>query len=197
VELLTQVRIGEPDRVARSYPHEISGGMAQRVSIAVALAGNPEILIADEPTTALDVAVQSKIIELLSSLQGEKGLAVMLISHDWEVVAELCTRAVAMYAGQVVERARVEDVLDDPRHPYTEGLLAANPHLVVPGEPLRTIPGNVPPPSAWPESCHFQDRCAYVRADCRAQLIPMISTGPERSSRCLHVELLESTGVAS
>jgi peptide/nickel transport system permease protein len=197
VELLTQVRISDPDRVARSYPHEISGGMAQRVAIAIALAGDPEILIADEPTTALDVSVQGEIIELLSSLQDEKGLAVMLISHDWEVVSELCTRAVVMYAGQVVERARVEDALDDPRHPYTEGLLAANPHLVVPGEPLRTIPGNVPPPSAWPESCHFQDRCAYVRADCRAQPIPMISTGPERSSRCLHVELLESTGVAS
>jgi peptide/nickel transport system permease protein len=197
VELLTQVRISDPDRVARSYPHEISGGMAQRVAIAIALAGDPEILIADEPTTALDVSVQGEIIELLSSLQDEKGLAVMLISHDWEVVSGLCTRAVVMYAGQVVERARVEDALDDPRHPYTEGLLAANPHLVVPGEPLRTIPGNVPPPSAWPESCHFQDRCAYVRADCRAQPIPMISTGPERSSRCLHVELLESTGVAS
>jgi len=196
-ELLTQVRINEPDRVAKSYPHEISGGMAQRVAIAIALAGNPEILIADEPTTALDVSVQGEIIELLSSLQDEKGLAIMLISHDWEVVSELCTRAVVMYAGQVVERARVEDALDDPRHPYTEGLLAANPHLVVPGEPLRTIPGNVPPPSDWPESCHFQDRCAYVRADCRAQPIPMVSTGPERSSRCLYVELLESTGVAS
>ncbi len=195
-ELLAQVRINEPDRVARSYPHEISGGMAQRVSIAVALAGDPEILIADEPTTALDVSVQREIIELLSSLQDEKGLAVMLISHDLEVVSELCTRAVVVYAGQVVERAPVEDILDDPRHPYTEGLLAANPRLVVPGEPLRTIPGNVLPPSAWPESCHFQDRCACVRADCRAQLIPMVSVGTERSSRCLHVELVGSTGVA-
>jgi peptide/nickel transport system permease protein len=196
-ELLAQVRINEPDRVARSYPHEISGGMAQRVCIAVALAGNPEILIADEPTTALDVSVQREIIELLSSLQDEKGLAVMLISHDWEVVSGLCTRSVVMYAGQVVERARVDDVMDDPRHPYTEGLLAANPHLVVPGEPLRTIPGNVPPPSAWPESCHFQDRCAYVRADCRAQPIQLVSVGTDRSSRCLHLELLETTGAAS
>ena len=196
-ELLAQVRISDPEHAARAYPHEISGGMAQRVAIAIALAGDPEILIADEPTTALDVSVQGEVIELLSSLQDEKGLAVMLISHDWEVVAELCTRAVVMYAGQVVERARVEDALDDPRHPYTEGLLAANPHLVVPGQPLRTIPGNVPPPSAWPQSCHFQDRCAYVRADCRAQPIPIVSTGPERGSRCLHVELLPSTGVAS
>lgn len=195
-ELLAQVRIKEPERVAKSYPHEISGGMAQRVSIAVALAGNPEILIADEPTTALDVPVQSEIIELLSSLQDEKGLAVMLISHDWGVASALCTRSVVMYAGQVVERARVEDVLDDPRHPYTEGLLAANPHLVVPGEPLRTIPGNVPPPSAWPESCHFQGRCAYVQADCRAQPIPLVSFGTERSSRCLHVELLHSSEAA-
>jgi peptide/nickel transport system permease protein len=196
-ELLALVRITDPERVARSYPHEISGGMAQRVAIAIAIAGDPEVLIADEPTTALDVSVQSGIIELLAALQAEKGLAVMLISHDWGVVAELCARSVVMYAGQVVERARVEDVLSEPLHPYTEGLLAANPQLVAPGEQLRTIPGSVPPPSAWPESCRFQDRCRYVRADCRLQAIPLVQVGPERGSRCLHVDALASAEAAS
>jgi peptide/nickel transport system permease protein len=195
-DLLTLVRMNDPKRVATSYPHEISGGMAQRVAIAIALAGDPQLLIADEPTTALDVSVQSEIIELLSALQAEKGLAVLLISHDWGVVSELCARSVVMYAGQVVERARVDDILSQPLHPYTAGLLAANPHLVVPGQPLLTIPGSVPPPWAWPEACHFQDRCRYVQPDCRGQAIPLVSTGLERASRCLHVELLAGAEVA-
>jgi peptide/nickel transport system permease protein len=195
-ELLELVRIHEPERVAKSYPHEISGGMAQRVAIAIALAGDPRLLIADEPTTALDVSVQSGIIELLSALQAEKGLAIMLISHDWGVVAQLCARAVVMYAGQVVERARVDDVLSEPLHPYTEGLLAANPHLVAPGQRLRSIPGSVPPPWTWPESCHFQDRCGYAQPDCRGHAIPFVPTGPERGSRCLHVDLLAGAEAA-
>jgi peptide/nickel transport system permease protein len=142
------------------------------------------------------VSVQSEIIELLSALQAEKGLAVLLISHDWGVVSELCARSVVRYAGQVVERARVDDILSQPLHPYTAGLLAANPHLVVPGQPLLTIPGSVPPPWAWPEACHFQDRCRYVQPDCRGQAIPLVSTGLERASRCLHVELLAGAEVA-
>jgi len=196
-DLLALVRITDQQRVAKSYPHEISGGMAQRVAIALALAGDPEVLIADEPTTALDVSVQGEIIELLSALQAEKGLAVMLISHDWGVVSGLCARSVVMYAGQVVECARVADVLSEPLHPYTAGLLGADPHLAVPGELLRTIPGTVPPPWTWPQSCHFQDRCRYVQPDCRGQAIPLVPAGIERVSRCLHVEVLAGAEAAS
>jgi peptide/nickel transport system permease protein len=195
VELLRKVRIREPERVASAYPHQISGGMAQRVAIAIALAGSPKILVADEPTTALDVSVQAEIVELLRNLQAETGMAILLISHDWGVVSGLCTNSVVMYAGQVVERAAVDEVLRQPLHPYSEGLLAADPHLARPGDRLRTIPGSVPPPNAWPQSCHFQDRCPYVQADCRQQPIPLTPVGGGRSSRCIHTDSLRHAEV--
>ncbi len=125
------MRIDEPERVAKSFPHQISGGMAQRVSIAIALAGEPRILIADEPTTALDVTVQKEIVELLQTIQEESGMGLLLISHDWGVVTALCERSVVMYAGQVVECATLGAIIDGPRHPYSAGLLAANPHFAV------------------------------------------------------------------
>ncbi|TXK19307.1 dipeptide/oligopeptide/nickel ABC transporter permease/ATP-binding protein [Homoserinibacter sp. GY 40078] len=196
LELLEQVRIVDPKRVARSYPHEISGGMAQRVSIAIALAGAPRLLIADEPTTALDVTVQAEIVALLRTLQEETGLAVMLISHDLGVVSALCERAVVMYAGQAVERAPVGELMSTPLHPYSAGLLSANPHFATPGSRLQTIPGSVPPPDKWPVSCHFADRCALATEACRVGPIPLVAVAPGRASRCVRVDALQTEGVA-
>lgn len=187
-ELLTQVQIIEPQRVMRMYPHEISGGMAQRVAIAIALAGSPALLIADEPTTALDVTVQADIVSLLRNLQQDSGMSLLLISHDWGVVSAACDRAIVMYAGQIVEESPIDDIFDRPLHPYTEGLLAANPHFAVPGERLIAIPGTVPVPADWPLSCHFADRCPYAMDACREGPIAMASVG-ERTSRCIRAEL--------
>lgn len=185
VELLAMVNLPEPQETLSRYPHELSGGMAQRVSIALALAGNPRLLIADEPTTALDVTVQADILALLRDLRKRLGMAIILITHDWGVLADLCDRAVVMYAGEVVEQASVEDIYRSPRHPYTEGLLAANPHLAPVADTLPTIPGTVPPPSAWPAGCHFQPRCRYATGQCAAA-IPMAAPEPTRLTRCIH-----------
>jgi peptide/nickel transport system permease protein len=185
-ELLTMVNLPEPREVLAAYPHELSGGMAQRVSIALALAGNPRLLIADEPTTALDVTVQADILALLRDLRERLGMAIILVTHDWGVLADLCERAVVMYAGEVVELASVEDIYRSPRHPYTEGLLAANPHLAPVGDVLPAIPGTVPPPSAWPGGCHFQPRCPYATDRCGVGPVPIVSPGPERLTRCIH-----------
>jgi peptide/nickel transport system permease protein len=188
IDLLERVRINEPERVANSYPHQISGGMAQRVAIAIALAGEPKILIADEPTTALDVTVQKEILELLQTIQKDSGMGLLLISHDWGVVSALCPRSVVMYAGQVVEQASVDAIIESPRHPYSAGLLAANPHFTAPGERLATIPGSVPPPASWPVSCHFADRCPMAIDACRAGAIPMVQIGADRESRCIRTD---------
>jgi peptide/nickel transport system permease protein len=190
VELLEKVKINDPERVTRLYPHEISGGMAQRVAIAIALAGDPDLLIADEPTTALDVTVQAEIVALLQQLQQQTGMAILLISHDWGVVGEICSRALVMYAGEVVERGLTRQIFAQPLHPYSAGLLAANPHFAKPGEELSTIPGGVPLPQDWPVGCHFHDRCAHRTADCAAAAIPLLEQGTGRQSRCIHVERL-------
>jgi peptide/nickel transport system permease protein len=190
IELLGSVRLSDPADVARRYPHELSGGMAQRVSIAAALAGDPKLLIADEPTTALDVTVQAEILELLRDLQRERGMAILLVTHDWGVVADLCERVVVMYAGEVVERAEVERLFDEPLHPYTEALLAANPTGAVPGDNLPVIAGSVPKPGAWPIGCHFHPRCGYATAECHAGPIPLVRPGPGRETRCIHYERL-------
>ena len=189
-ELLDLVNLPEPDELLARYPHELSGGMAQRVSIALALAGNPRLLIADEPTTALDVTVQAEILALLRDLQGRLGMAVILVTHDWGVLADLCDRAVVMYAGEVVEEASVEDLYRAPRHPYTEGLLAANPRVAPVAGPLPAIPGTVPPPAAWPAGCHFQPRCRYATDQCGAGLIPLAAPQPARLTRCIHSDQL-------
>jgi peptide/nickel transport system permease protein len=184
LRLLEQVRLPDPGAVVRAYPHELSGGMAQRVAIARALAGRPRLLIADEPTTALDVTVQAEILDLLRVLQAERGLAVLLVTHDWGVVADICERAVIMYAGQVVEEADTESLFWRPRHPYTEALLRANPHGTDTAR-LPTIPGSVPDPTNWPTGCHFADRCSYVTSACREGPIPIESVAPGRDTRCI------------
>ena len=193
-ELLVRVRIPEPGRVLRLRPTQISGGMAQRVSIAVALAGNPRILIADEPTTALDVTVQREIVQLLRTIQQETGMALLIISHDWDVIAEACDTALVMYAGEVVEGGPAERVVAAPIHPYTRGLLAANPRLAAVGEPIPTIPGTVPSPGDWPVGCHFADRCGFAIADCTGAPVPLVARDDGAVARC--VRAAELAGVA-
>jgi peptide/nickel transport system permease protein len=188
VELLAMVNLPEPREALSRHPHELSGGMAQRVSIALALAGNPRLLIADEPTTALDVTLQAEILALLRDLGRRLGTAIILVTHDWGVLADLCDRALVMYAGEVVELASVEDLYRSPRHPYTDGLLAANPHLAAVGDTLPAIPGAVPPPSAWPAGCHFQPRCRHATDECGTGIIPMAEPVPGRLTRCLHAD---------
>ncbi len=186
--LLEQVRIAEPAEVARRYPHEISGGMAQRVAIALALAGRPKLLIADEPTTALDVTVQAEILDLLRSLQRETGMALLLISHDLGVVSGLCPRVVVMYAGQVVEEADTLSLFSQPAHPYTRALLAASPHRSREGGRLATIPGVVPNPREWPAGCHFAGRCPMAGQECLTGPIELRPrSGADGTARCVRL----------
>jgi len=188
--LLRRVRLDDPERVARLYPHQISGGMAQRVTIARALAGDPEILVADEPTTALDVTIQADILALLRSLQLTSEIAVLLVTHDWGVVAGLADDVLVMYAGQAVERSAAEEVFDAPRHPYTEALLRSDPHGSVRGRELPVIAGTVPPPGQWPAGCRFAGRCGYVTADCTAAEPALTLAEPGHEARCIHADLL-------
>jgi peptide/nickel transport system permease protein len=189
LELLAQVRLPDPGATFHLYPHQVSGGMAQRVSIAIALAGNPKLLIADEPTTALDVTVQAEILDLLRELREENGLALLLISHDWGVVSELCDRCIVMYAGQAIEYGATEELIAMPLHPYSEGLLEANPRLANKGGKLRNIPGFVPPPELWPRGCHFQDRCQYSTPECGVK-IALVEPVARRLTRCVHSDLI-------
>ncbi|WP_432837837.1 dipeptide/oligopeptide/nickel ABC transporter permease/ATP-binding protein [Dactylosporangium sp. CA-092794] len=184
VELLASVHLPDPAAVARAYPHELSGGMAQRAAIARALAGEPQLLIADEPTTALDVTVQAGILDLLRELRTDRGMAILLVTHDWGIVADSCDRVVVMYAGEVVERAQVGPIFAAPRHPYTQALLASDPHEAPAGRDLPTIPGTVPPPGAWPPGCRFRERCALATAGCERP-IALIPAGPGQESRCI------------
>ena len=190
VELITAVNIPDPEAVAQRYPHQISGGQAQRVAIAAAIAGDPKLLIADEPTTALDVTVQAEILDLLRALQAKNGMAVLLVTHDWGVVADLCDRALVMYAGQIVETADVDRVFQLPLHPYTKALLGASPHLAVEGEPLPAIPGSVPRPRDWPTGCHFAARCRFATEECLAAPVRLLEVGHERTSRCIRTDQL-------
>lgn len=188
IELLELVDIQSPREVARLYPHEISGGMAQRVVIAIALAGDPELIIADEPTTALDVSVQMQILELLRTLAATRGLAVLLVTHDWGVVADLCDSAIVMYAGEVVEAADVDEIFSSARHPYTRALRAADPHAPREEARLRAIPGQVPPPGEWPKGCRFAARCTFATDACRASVIALRDVAAEHPVRCIRVE---------
>lgn len=194
--LLEQVRIPDAARAARLYPHQLSGGMAQRVSIAVALAGEPSVLIADEPTTALDVTVQAEVLRLLTGIQRETGMAMLLISHDWGVVADTCGRCLVMYAGEIVEMGSVAGLLDRPLHPYSEGLLAADPHVSEPGRRLATIPGSVPAPGDRPAGCRFGPRCRYATAECSAGPVPLGEPAPRHHARCVHSHLLADGGAS-
>jgi peptide/nickel transport system permease protein len=191
IELLDSVLLPDPEDIATRYPHELSGGMAQRVVIARALAGSPKLLIADEPTTALDVTTQADILELLRKLQQERDMAVMLVTHDLGVVADICQRMLVMYAGQVVESGEVDDIFAAPLQPYTQALLASNPRKSRVGELLPTIPGSVPPPGAWPKGCHFASRCSLVQDDCRDGPIALTEPTPRHETRCIHAEMMD------
>ena len=204
VEMLALVRIPEPAQRAREYPHQLSGGMRQRAMIAMALSCNPKVLIADEPTTALDVTIQAQILDLILKLQEERGTAVILITHDLGVVAETAHRVVVMYAGRKIEEARVEDLFDTPLHPYTHGLMASVPRLaILGGEPaptgeefqrLQEIPGMVPALYALPQGCAFAPRCAHADATCRDVYPDYIERRPGHWVACWHAERLYGAG---
>ena len=186
VRLLDLVAIAAPRQRLKDYPHQLSGGQRQRVMIAIALAAKPDLVVADEPTTALDVTVQAQILELLEGLRQKLGLAVLLITHDLAVVAETCDRIVVMYAGQDVEEAPVERLFAAPAHPYTRGLLAAVPRLGggSRGGELQAIPGQVPEPARLPAGCAFHPRCAEVMEECRWQAPETYAVAPGQTARC-------------
>jgi oligopeptide/dipeptide ABC transporter ATP-binding protein len=183
-ELFMQVGLGEPDTVIDAYPHQLSGGMRQRVMIAMALACEPELLIADEPTTALDVTIQAQILGLLRDLVRERGMALLLITHDLGVVHELCERAVVLYAGRVAETAPVADLFVAPRHPYTAGLAASIPSIVKRRRRLPQIPGSPPDPARLPAGCAFAPRCPVAVDRCRIARPDLGAVGPGRTAAC-------------
>jgi len=185
IELLEQVGIPAPESRLKSYPHQMSGGMNQRVMIAMAIACNPKLLIADEPTTALDVTIQAQILDLLRSLQKERGMALVLITHNMGVVSQMAQRIAVMYAGQIMEERRANDLFAAPRHPYTEALMAAMPERSDGRSRLATIPGMVPGLYDRPQGCLFSPRCAYVRDSCRSQRPPLDAPGADGQVRCL------------
>jgi peptide/nickel transport system ATP-binding protein len=170
VDLLDEVKLADPEKVARSYPHQLSGGMRQRAMIAMALACRPLLLVADEPTTALDVTIQAEILDLLRSLQVEHGLAVLLITHDLGIVAEAADDVAVMYAGRIVEQAPVAIFFDAPRHPYTQGLMRAMPRAATPGQPILEIGGVVPSLANRPDGCAFAERCPIAMERCRREI---------------------------
>ena len=190
VEMLHKVRIPDPARRALDYPHQLSGGMRQRVMIAMALSCNPRVLIADEPTTALDVTIQAEILRLLARLKEEFHIAMLLITHDLGVVAEVADSVAVMYAGQVVEDAPVQEIFETPRHPYTEGLLLSIPRLTDDKSRRRllTIEGTVPGLIDIPPGCRFAVRCPYRRPECTVGDIPMLDPAPDHQSRCILAE---------
>ena len=184
VEMLALVGMPAPARTAHAYPHQLSGGQRQRVMIALALACDPELLIADEPTTALDVTVQAQILDLLRDLQRRLGMALLLITHDLGVVARVCHRVAVMYAGRIVEEGTVQRVFEDPHHPYTRGLIGAIPRIDTLSDRLDVIPGQVPPASAWPDGCRFHPRCAHAWDACRATEPDLFPLSADGASRC-------------
>lgn len=184
IEMLKLVGIPRPEEVVDEYPHQLSGGMRQRVMIALAMSCNPELLIADEPTTALDVTIQAQILDLMRDLQEKKGMSILLITHDLGVVAEMCDRVVVMYAGQVVEDADVESIFDNPKHPYTRGLLESIPNMEEDTEYLTTIKGTVPSPSNMPKGCRFAERCSHAIEKCVQSMPPVFTFSNGGKCRC-------------
>ena len=184
VEMLKLVGIADPEQRAHEYPHQLSGGMRQRVVIAMALVMSPALLIADEPTTALDVTIQAQILELLRDVQSRMGMSVLLITHDLGVVAETASRVIVMYAGEIVEEAPVRALFAAAHHPYTEGLMRAMPRVGAAVDRLTVIPGSVPPPTAWPTGCRFRDRCPYAWERCEREHPPLYQIGGGHLSRC-------------
>lgn len=207
IELLTLVGVPSPEARYSQFPHEYSGGMRQRAMIAMAIANRPKLLIADEPTTALDVTIQAQILELLADLKQRLGTAILMITHDLGVIAETAERVLVMYGGEIVEEADVRTLFEDAHHPYTEGLMYAMPHITESRERLNVIPGTVPPPTAWPSGCRFRDRCRYSWERCESEHPPLYQIGAGHTSRCHlaeeperrahpHLPLVEQTGAA-
>jgi peptide/nickel transport system ATP-binding protein len=192
LELLRKVGIPAPERVFDEYPSQLSGGMRQRVMIAIAISCEPDLLIADEPTTALDVTTQAQILELLRTLQQENGMAMILISHDLGVIAEMCSRILVMYAGQVIEESPTSALFKGATHPYTRALLAATPQLSGKQTRFYQIPGQVPLPGEWGTGCRFASRCEHASAQC-ASLPSLQMTADGRSVRCWHPHLETET----
>jgi oligopeptide/dipeptide ABC transporter ATP-binding protein len=194
IDAMREVSIPDPALRAADYPHQLSGGMRQRVMIAMALACDPKVLIADEPTTALDVTIQAQILDLLNGLRKTRELAVLLITHDLGVVAEVAERVAVMYTGKIVEASPVDELFARPKHPYTEGLLRSVPKLtakdVAKAERLQTIEGVVPKPTNLPDGCHFEPRCCYRMPRCKEGEIPLYSVGGDATVRCV---LFDST----
>lgn len=185
VEMLRRVGISLPERRAREYPHQMSGGMRQRVMIAMALACNPKLLIADEPTTALDVTIQAQILELMKELKDQFGTSIIMITHDLGVIAEMAQRVVVMYAGKVVEQSSVDKIFSQPHHPYTEGLLRSIPRLDQGEGKLHVIDGVVPNPLHMPSGCRFAPRCPYAEDRCRAAEPALVEAAPGQLARCV------------
>jgi len=184
IAMLRLVRIPSPETRIEAFPHELSGGMRQRVMIAMALAGDPSVLIADEPTTALDVTIQAQILEIMREVRERLGMAIILITHDLGVIAEMADDVMVMYAGQVVERAPVDRLFEDAQHPYTLGLLACLPRLDIDQERLMTIEGMVPSPDAMPSGCRFSPRCPLADEKCRAEAPPLDSLSAGHEVAC-------------
>ncbi|MCL4477044.1 MAG: ABC transporter ATP-binding protein [Nitrospirae bacterium] len=191
VELLKAVKIPSPEIRLKEYPHQMSGGMRQRIMIAMAIACNPSLLIADEPTTALDVTIEAQILELMRNLREERKMAVLLITHDIGVIAENAERAAVMYAGRTMEISRVSQVLETPKHPYTIGLLESLPKRK--GIPLKPIPGSVPRPEELPPGCKFSDRCRYMIPDCRKEEPALREIIQGHFARCIRAEEMQWT----
>ena len=190
-KILQQVGIPDPERVLKNYPHQLSGGMRQRVMIAMAMSCNPELLIADEPTTALDVTIQAQILDLMKKIQQEEGMSILLITHDLGVVAEMCSRVIVMYAGEIVEEAPVDILFNHPSHPYTVGLIASVPKLGSGVKVLPSIPGSVPDLSMLPKGCRFAPRCKYATEHCHNEEPSLFEVSPQQKCRCW---LAEPTG---
>jgi peptide/nickel transport system ATP-binding protein len=189
IELLDMVGIANPSERFSSYPHELSGGMRQRVMIAMALSCGPELLIADEPTTALDVTVQAQILDLIAKLRADTGMSVMLITHDFGVVAELCDEVVVMYASKIAETGTVQHIFNNPLHPYTKGLLNSIPRLGAKKKRLNVIEGNVPSATRLPEGCRFAGRCPLADDHCRKVQPPLLTYEPGHQAACWKITL--------
>lgn len=188
IEMLGLVGISRPEKIVHEYPHSLSGGMRQRVMIAMALACNPQLLIADEPTTALDVTIQAQILQLMRKLKSDFNASVMLITHNLGVVAETCQRVIVMYAGKVVEEGSVFEIFEEPKHPYTQGLLRSVPKLHTKTEVLDSIPGSVPNPLKMPKGCRFEPRCSKAMPICKEKQPELTILGEERTVRCFLYE---------
>jgi oligopeptide/dipeptide ABC transporter ATP-binding protein len=188
IEMLRRVKIPSAETLIHQYPHQISGGMRQRVMIAMALVCRPKLLIADEPTTALDVTIQAQILELLMDLQQEFGMSILMITHDLGIVADLADQVCVMYAGRIVEFASTKDLFARPKHPYTVGLFSSRPHLGMKKQRLAVIPGTVPNPIHFPPGCRFNPRCEHATEDCRNTNVTLAEVAEAHSTECLRVQ---------